>query len=218
MSDTARELEKFARASSAAAWLDRGFAAAESPESVAFRAFYASVTRRLGPAAAEPVSAPPALASLARPVHTLADWVRVTLLVRALSALPSERQPAFVLRLLEAGELGEQQSLLRTLSFLPGPARFVETGLAACRTNALRVFEAIACENPFPAAHFDALGFQQLVLKAVFLEVAVGRIEGLAARNTAELRRMAEDYASERRAAGRPVPADLALIVKGSPA
>ena len=96
---------------------------------------------------------------------------------------------------------------------MPEPSRFVETGLAACRTNARRVFEAIACDNAFPAAHFDELGFRQLVLKAVFMEVPVARIEGLAARITPELRRMAADYASERRAAGRKVPDDLALIL-----
>jgi hypothetical protein len=218
MSETARELEKFARASQAAAWLERGFQAAENPDSVGFRAFYASVSRRLGAAAGEPVVPPAALAALARPHHTLTDWLRLALLLRALTPLAAERRPSLVLRLLEGGEIGEQESLLRTLAFLPEPARFVETGLAACRTNARRVFEAIACENPFPAEHFAELGFQQMVLKAVFVEVAVSRIEGLAARNTPELRRMAEDYASERRAAGRAVPDDIALILRGNSA
>jgi hypothetical protein len=216
MSQTARELENFARASPAAAWLDRGLEAASDPEGVAFRALYAGVSRRLGPAAAERVKPPAALAALARPHHTLTDWVRAALLMRALAGLAAERGPALVLRLLEGGEIGEQESVLRTLSFLPEPERFLETGLAACRTNARRVFEAIACENAFPAAHFPALGFEQMVLKAVFIEVAVSRIEGLAARTTPELRRMAEDYASERRAAGRSVPDDIALIVRGN--
>ncbi|HEY3497082.1 MAG TPA: EboA domain-containing protein [Polyangiaceae bacterium] len=212
MVDTARELEAFTRASEARTFLDRALEAAANPASVGFRAFYAGVSRRLGSSAAQSVTPPPAFAALARPHHTLTDWVRATLVVHALGHLSLAEQPAFVLRLLEGGEIGEQESLLRTLSLLPEPARFVETGLAACRTNARRVFEAIACENPFPAEHFPALGFQQMVLKAVFIEVAVARIEGLDARRTPELVRMAEDYASERRAAGRPVPDDLALI------
>ena len=50
-----------------------------------------------------------------------------------------------------------------------------------------------------------------MVLKALFNEVALSRIAGLAGRRNAELTRMAADYASERRAAGRTVPADIGL-------
>jgi len=52
-----------------------------------------------------------------------------------------------------------------------------------------------------------------MVLKAVFAGVALRRILGLAGRRTPELRRMAGDYASERRAAGRSVPVDLACLL-----
>ena len=72
---------------------------------------------------------------------------------------------------------------------------------------------AIACENPFPAAYFPETSFNHMVLKAVFTEVALARILGLATRRSPELARMATDYASERTAAGRSVPADLALVM-----
>jgi hypothetical protein len=52
-------------------------------------------------------------------------------------------------------------------------------------------------------------------MKAVFIEAPVARIEGLAERRTPELRRMARDYASERRAAERSVPSDVDLILEG---
>jgi hypothetical protein len=74
------------------------------------------------------------------------------------------------------------------------------------------VFEAIACENPYPARFFPDLNFNQLVLKAFFTGIAVRRIVGLGARNSPELVRMANAYASERRAAGRSVPDDLSLV------
>jgi hypothetical protein len=54
--------------------------------------------------------------------------------------------------------------------------------------------------------------FRQLVLKAIFLGVAIDRILGWRTRNDDELRRMVGDYAAERRAAGRPVPDDIASI------
>jgi hypothetical protein len=57
-----------------------------------------------------------------------------------------------------------------------------------------------------------------MVLKAIFIEVPVSRIEGLAQRRGPELERMARDYASERRAAGRPVPSDIDLVLRGKTA
>ena len=60
--------------------------------------------------------------------------------------------------------------------------------------------------------HFPEHNFNQMVLKSFFTGVAVERIEGLASRRSPELVRMAEAYASERRAAGRSVPPDLHLV------
>src|SRR5690606_31029984 len=115
-------------------------------------------------------------------------------------------------RLFEGGELGEQVSFLRTLALLPEPGRFQGVAVSACRTNATEVFEAIACENAYPAAHFPQLNFNQLVMKAVFMEVELRRVVGLSSRVDRELVRMARDFESERRAAGRAVPDDLSLI------
>jgi hypothetical protein len=90
----------------------------------------------------------------------------------------------------------------------------LETGLQACRTNARSVFEAMVCENPFAAQHFPALNFNQAVLKAIFMEVSARRIEGLDARITPELQRMAAGYKSERLAAGRAVPVDIDYLIQ----
>lgn len=114
------------------------------------------------------------------------------------------------------GDNRERQAVLKALPDLPEPARFVPLAVEACRTNVLTVFEAIACENPYPARHFPELPWNQMVLKAAFNGVALARIVGLAERHNAELARMAADFAAERRAAGRPVPDDLGLVLKGA--
>jgi hypothetical protein len=213
MAETARLTEELVRANVPAPLVERVLETAAAPGAVAFRALFAGASRRLGASATLTVTPPGPLAALARPHFTLTDWTRLLLVLRALERLGPGEGPAFVLRTYEAGEIGEQESVLRTLSLLPEPARFTETGVTGSRTNAKRVFEAIACDNPFPAAHFPDLNYNQLVMKAVFIEAAVARIEGLAARRNPELLRMAHDYASERRAASRPVPADVALIL-----
>jgi hypothetical protein len=219
MADTARILEDFARSEPLSkAFAARAFDAAADAGSVAFRAMFASIARRLGAAAGDAPTHRPDVSDAARPHWTLTDWIRAALVAKALSAVDFDRQPGVVQTLFEAGEIGEQESILRTLSLWPEGARFLETGLLGCRTNARRVFEAIACDNAYPELYFPELGFNQMVLKAIFIEVPVSRIEGLDRRNGAELRRMARDYASERRAAGRPVPSDVDLLLAGKTA
>jgi hypothetical protein len=132
-----------------------------SPRGVGFRAVFASVPRRLAGLANAAVAPPAALGAWARPHWSLTDYVRAALVAMALDQLPEAEQPAFVLQLFEAGEMGEQVSVLRTLSLLPGPERFVEAGLQACRANALDVFEAMVCDNPFLVAHFPPLSFNR---------------------------------------------------------
>jgi hypothetical protein len=208
-------LQSYVRQGPAAESFDGLVASASSPQSVPFRAAYASVERRLKKVGEQAPPVPAELRELARPHFGLTDWVRAALLATALEASP-ERRLESALALFEGGELGEQESLLRTLSFLPEPALYVPVAELGVRTNAQRLFAAIAAENPYPARHFGALQFNQMVLKAVFVEVSVLRIEGLAERRTPELARMAEAYASERRAAGRPVPEDIARILGGN--
>lgn len=195
---------------------ERGSAYATEPLSPGFRAAYAGAARRLGSAAALSPKLPPELGPLGRSHFCLLDWVRAALLGLALSnAQPQEREP-IVRFLFERGELGEQVSLLRTLSLMPDAERYVEVALLAVRTNAHRVFEAIACENPYPRTFFSDPSFNQMVLKALFYEVPVKRIEGLRQRSTPELVRMVEAYRSERRAAGRSIPADVDFVIGGA--
>lgn len=195
----------------AVGFFDRAEKEAASLAVVGFRALFASVPRRLGQSARLEV-APPAGLDAARPHWTLTDYARLWLVLRALGHLPESQGPDWLLQLFEAGELGEQVSILRALPQLPGAARFVETGVQACRTNARGVFEAIVCENAFLAEHFPPLNFNQAVMKALFTEVAVRRIEQLERRIGPELSRMAAGYASERRAAGRAVPDDAEYL------
>jgi hypothetical protein len=143
-----------------------------------------------------------------------ADEVGRRLLLQAvLDARLPEVHAALVHELFVTGELRERQAVLRALPHLPQPARFVTTGVEAVRNNATSVIEAIACENPYPARFFDELAFNQLVMKCLFCEISLARVEGLAARVTPELRRMVTGFVDERRAAGRAVPADVALVL-----
>jgi hypothetical protein len=116
----------------------------------------------------------------------------------------------------EHGDAREQQSWLRAIALWPEGQAFLPCAIDACRTNIVPVFEALACENPYPSAFFPERNFNQVVLKAMFNSIALERIVGLRARLNAELSRMARDYAAERTAAGRTVPADINLAISPS--
>ena len=150
------------------------------------------------------------LAFQERPLH---EFGRAVLLLFALERLPAEEHVEFVDNLFMHGDSREQEALLRALSILPDQGRFLATAVEACRVNVQTVFDAIACENPYPGCYFPEPNFNQMVLKAVFTGVSLRRIVGLPDRITPRLRGMASDHIEELTAAGRPVREDIALII-----
>jgi hypothetical protein len=112
-------------------------------------------------------------------------------------------------------DIGEMCALHRSLQFLPGAERFVWRAGEGCRSSMRAVFEAAACDTPFPVKNFDDLAWRQLVIKALFVEAPLWRVYGLDTRLDAELARMALDLADERRSAGRDVQYELWACLGG---
>lgn len=110
-------------------------------------------------------------------------------------------------------DVGELCALYRSLPHLPEPKRFVWRAGEGCRSSMRAVFEAAACDTPYPVKHFDDIGWRQLVIKALFVEAPLWRVYGLDTRLDAELARMALDLAEERRSAGRNVQHELWLCL-----
>jgi hypothetical protein len=183
-----------------------------------FALVYSGAGRRLGAAAVEPSEAETARLAAAGTLvprgWPLSAVCRAALLSLVCVQLDAASRLRVARGVFKTGDNEERAALLKSLALLPDPASFVELAIDACRTHVQSVFEAIACDNPYPARHFPEHNFNQMVLKSFFTGVAVGRIDGLAARRSPELARMAEAYASERRAAGRSVPADLGLVTE----
>lgn len=205
------QLSAAIHAPEAAAWLADQLAGAGAV--TRFAPAFAAAGRRLGRAAIRDTAAAAITAAGLRWPVTGADQCgRAALVLAAVAAMPAEHHVAFVRDLYRRGEVGERQAVLRVLAALPEPARFVELAVDACRSNIEPVFAAIACDNDYPARHFPAPAFDQMVLKALFIGAPLARVAGLAARTTAELVRMVDAYVSERRAAGRPIPAEVELV------
>lgn len=147
---------------------------------------------------------------------TCVDAARACLLLGRAETAASTDFAAAAVACFENGDAGEQRSWLRGVALLPEPQRFLSVVIDACRTNIVPNFEAVACENVYPSQYFPEANFNQMVLKALFNDIRLGRIVGLSERANSELARMATDYAAERRAAGRSIPIDIELAKVGA--
>ena len=146
--------------------------------------------------------------------HWGADEAARAVILLSLAGRPREEYAQTVQQCYEFGDSREQQSWLQSLSLLPQNEMFLQTAIDSCRTNIVPLFEAIACENTYPAEHFPELNFNQMVLKCLFNRIELSRIAGLELRLNPELSRMADCYERELNAARRDVPKDIGLVLR----
>lgn len=108
---------------------------------------------------------------------------------------------------------GELCAYYRAIPVLPEPQRLLWRAAEGCRTNMKTVFMAVACDSPFPQAHFDHVAWNQLVVKALFTETPLARVYGVDNRLSSELTHIVLDYMDERTSAGRDTPVDAWLCI-----
>jgi hypothetical protein len=107
------------------------------------------------------------------------------------------------------GDARQRIAILRALPLLPEPSGWLALAIQA-RQGAMRaVFEALACDNPYPATHFHDVHFEDMVLSALDADLPLQRIVGLRGRLSARLSDGAARLAERRRASGRSVPDDI---------
>ncbi|MEX0593247.1 MAG: EboA domain-containing protein [Balneolaceae bacterium] len=112
-------------------------------------------------------------------------------------------------KLFESSDMREAETLYRCLPILPWPDKLTSRASEGVRSNITTVYQAIAHHNPYPAAWLDENAWNHLVLKALFIEVPLYRIQGLENRRNEKLFRMVIDLAHERWAAGRTVSPEM---------
>jgi hypothetical protein len=107
------------------------------------------------------------------------DAERVVMLLEAAEQLNGAELQALAQTTYVQGDSREKAAVLRALPLLGEPERFLAIAIEASKSSVLTVFEAIACENPWPSAHFPELSFNELVSNAERLKVPLSRILGL---------------------------------------
>ena len=143
---------------------------------------------------------------------TSAEAARLILLMTAVARDP-EQSESIVTSYFRMGDESERIALVRGLIFFAPGAYLTELALDAGRTNNLELLAALTLDNPYPACFYDDAAFNQMVLKGLFLGLAIERVEGIEQRANPDLARMCENYVVEREAAGRAVPVDIWLAI-----
>jgi len=136
-------------------------------------------------------------------VNTL-EIARIYYLNSILAAKPDVFIP-HVSKIIQVADSSELETFLKYLIFLPKPESFKMVAVDALRTNIASVFDALALHNPYPAQYFDDKQWNQMFLKAAFMQRPLEQIKAVDERANADLARIISDYAHERWAAGRDI-------------
>ena len=132
-----------------------------------------------------------------------------TYLLLMLPVGDAESYAATLTKLFETADMEEQVTLHASLLLLPYPDFLTKRATEGLRTNITDVFDAIALHNPFPIDYLNEDAWNQMILKAVFMQRPLYRIYGGDKRANPELARMLVDFAHERWAANRQVSPEL---------
>ena len=143
---------------------------------------------------------------------TLDRLVRVYFLL-LLEQLSPECSASQIETLFDTAEINESIALFSALPLFSQPENWMHRATEAVRSNIGDVFNSFAFANPYPAAYFTELAWNQLVLKCIFNDKPIHLIQGIDYRTNQSLANMLSDFAHERWAAGRTVPAQVWRLV-----
>lgn len=186
------------------AWL-REASAAVAADATAVRSRFPMVGRKVGREPLNPDADP-------ADVHawTIDDAARTLLLVAM-----GERAEAELAELYRYGDAAERRGLLRALPFLGLGDRGLGLTDDAIRTNDTRLIAAAL--GPYATEHLPDAGYDQAVLKCVFVGVPITGLDGIPERVTPDGARMLAAFVHERVAAGRDVPAEVWTVIDKYP-
>jgi hypothetical protein len=159
-----------------------------------------------------------AAATAARPSWHPAGWsidqLARTRIVLALSPSDAERWLKTLDQLFAAAGVEELIALYQALPLLPHQQRLAPRIAEGIRSNMTAVFNAVALNNPIASEQLTDDAWNQMMLKALFVNSPVARMVGAERRANQVLAQMLIDYARERYAAKRPIPLDLWMAAR----
>jgi len=115
----------------------------------------------------------------------------------------------------EAAEMEELIAFFKGLYLLENAEEFTNMVEEGIRTNMVNVFDSFSSGNPFAKRHLKEWAWNQLVLKALFLEHPLYTIQDIDDGKNKKLADMLQDYVKERWSANRSVSPEIWRMIEG---
>jgi hypothetical protein len=109
----------------------------------------------------------------------------------------------------------ELVTIFKSVQYLSNAADFKMEMIDGLRTNMIDVFDAISRYQSFPVRFFHQDAWNQMVLKAIFMERPLYKIQGLDKNRNQKLTDTLHDFVHERWSAGRNVHPELWRLILG---
>ena len=114
-----------------------------------------------------------------------------------------------VAMLVDTSEINELLAIFRGFALFPHPEALEPKAREAIRSTMRPVYEAMSHRNPYPFEFFDEAAWNQMIVKAFFLDSSIWQIQGVDERYNADLSVILISLVQERWAAGRFIAPEI---------
>ena len=114
-----------------------------------------------------------------------------------------------VAMLVDTSEINELLAIFRGFALFPHPQALEPKAREAIRSTMRPVYEAMSHRNPYPFEFFDEAAWNQMIVKAFFLDSSIWQIQGVDERYNADLSVILISLVQERWAAGRFIAPEI---------
>ena len=114
-----------------------------------------------------------------------------------------------VAMLIDTSEINELLAIFRGFALFPHPEALEPKAREAIRSTMRPVYEAMSHRNPYPFEFFDEAAWNQMIVKAFFLDSSIWQIQGVDDRYNADLSVILISLVQERWAAGRFIAPEI---------
>lgn len=144
-------------------------------------------------------------------IWTKQDLARVILMIH----LETSKNKFILENSFEIAEINELVALYKGLYLLENSNEFIKRFEEGIRTNMVNVFDALAAGNPFAYRFLNEGFWNQLLLKALFLDRPLYTIQNIDKGRNINLANMLQDYIKERWSANRSVSPEIWRMIDG---
>lgn len=142
---------------------------------------------------------------------TKQELVRAVLMIQ----VPVSSNKEILNSFYEIAEMQELVAVFKGLHLLKNAKDFTKMVEEGIRTNMVNVFDALVVGNPFPFTYLEEWAWNQLVLKAFFLDRPIYTMQFVDEGKNENLANMLQDYVRERWVANRMISPEIWRLIDG---